>query len=381
MSTTESVIGHVTGITVKKGILKLEIQAGKGQYPEDISTWDQLWAIVKSNENPDRLPGREKTPIEREERKNRKRKKQHTEGINEPPEKKEEAVTKEQAVEKTCDTCAHGYVMHVDDGTGEDVTGELACRMGEEKTEEEFPDYEQVWDANGAGCSFYEEKKTVLDVEDPAHLCKLTNCGSFIFGEDDTPARCKWKDQVIDLEYDEEHNVLKHEECLKDSQPDACEGCPELQQDGCQADICIKTGKPTSGGSVDVHTLPLAICAGGMCDFFSMHGKEPVGTCSKYGGEQTLTAGAVVGEWLRLPECVEEEEKVRAELAATAEQQEQTQETSAPAPEETMGEATAMDGTEPTTTEQAEGADAGASEQQPTESPEKAAEEEGDVPL
>ena len=66
MSTIESVVGRVSRVLVQKGILHLEVVSVKGNFPDDISTWDGLWAIIKSNADPARLQGREKTPIEDE---------------------------------------------------------------------------------------------------------------------------------------------------------------------------------------------------------------------------------------------------------------------------------------------------------------------------
>jgi hypothetical protein len=87
MARTESVIGKIEGISIKKGVCQVTVKAAKGNYPDDISTAESLWAIIKWNESPDALEGRDKTPVEKEAERNakRKRKQEPAEGMNPPP--------------------------------------------------------------------------------------------------------------------------------------------------------------------------------------------------------------------------------------------------------------------------------------------------------
>ena len=95
MARTESVVGRITKINITKGILKLEITAAKSNFPDSVSVFDGLWAIVHVADSPDLLEGRPKTPIEEEaeEGKKKKKKQEPTEGMNPPPQKVEVTVT------------------------------------------------------------------------------------------------------------------------------------------------------------------------------------------------------------------------------------------------------------------------------------------------
>ncbi len=58
-----------------------------------------------------------------------------------------------------CDDCKHIYAAYYDIGDGGDAVEDVECDIRETKTEEEFPNADEVWEANGEGCPFYEERE------------------------------------------------------------------------------------------------------------------------------------------------------------------------------------------------------------------------------
>ena len=58
----------------------------------------------------------------------------------------------------SCDDCKHTYVAYYGCGD-EDAEAEVECAMRETKTEEAFPNADDVWEANGEGCPFFEQRE------------------------------------------------------------------------------------------------------------------------------------------------------------------------------------------------------------------------------
>lgn len=109
MATIKSIVGKVARVVVQKGILRLEIMSVKGNFPDDISTWEGGWAVVHSDEDVTRLPGRQKTPIEEEADRQREREdtSKYEAPINQldPPEPAEQPPSYAENRDIICNEC------------------------------------------------------------------------------------------------------------------------------------------------------------------------------------------------------------------------------------------------------------------------------------